>query len=419
MRSLARVFCAARARPSHGRARTMGEIRTTGKGRRWLETGHPWLYRDEIVSGEASPGELAPVVGPNGEPLGWGLVSTASRIAVRLVTRSAEQPTRAFWEQLVRRAVARRARLGLLAPEGASRLVHGDADELPGVVVDRYGEVLVYQATTQAADRMRDFLLELVGEALPFAPRAIVERADSGVRRLEHLELRKGVLSGELPEPLLVREDELVYEVDVLEGHKTGHYLDQRENRRLAARGAEGSRVLDAFSYDGLFGIRAALAGAREVVCVDQSEAAGERLLRNAERNGVAGRVRFERADAMRDLRRRSAAGERYDLVVADPPAFARNRRELAGAERGYVELARRAIELALDGGRVVLASCSHLVRTEAFVRYLRAGAARAGRHVVLEDLRGAAPDHPHRLALPESAYLDCAFLGVSSEPAP
>lgn len=389
----------------------MGRIVLTGKGRRRLLGGHPWIYRDDVGQGEAAPGELVPVFSPGGEPLGWGLFSSQSRIAVRMVGGEREQPNRSFWAERLRHAVLARARMGYLDPEGACRLVHSDADGFPGLVIDLYGRVAVLQATTQAMDRMRPFLVELLVEALPFELACIVDRGDASVRRLEGLPLRTEMVLGSSPGPVRVREGELIYEVDVLAGHKTGHYLDQRENRRLAARGAGGKRVLDAFSYDGLFGIRAALEGAREVLCLDQSEAAGQRVQRNAELNGVAERVRFEKVNAMRDLRRRVQEGETYDLVVCDPPAFAKNRKELAGAERGYVELNRRALELLAEGGLLVSATCSHLVTPELFLRYLTAASLAAGRALWLEERRGAAPDHPWLLSVPESAYLECAFL--------
>ncbi len=391
----------------------MGKILLSGKGRRRLQGGHPWVYRDDLAAGEASPGELVPVHAPDQSVLGWGLFSSQSRIAVRMVSGGEEQPNRAFWAERLARAVAVRRDLGYLDPEGACRLVHSDADGFPGWIVDLYGRVAVLQGTTQAVERMRPFLVELLLEALPFELLAVVDRGDASVRRLEGLPLRVELVQGSLPETLVVTEGDLRYRVDVLAGHKTGHYLDQRENRALAARGAAGRRVLDAFSYDGLFGIRAALAGASEVLCLDQSEAAGERVLANAESNGVADRVRFERVNAMRDLRRRAQEGERYDLVIVDPPAFARNRKELVGAERGYVELNRRALELLADDGRLVSATCSHLVGRETFVGYLAAASLAAGRPAWVEHLRGAAADHPWLLSVPESAYLDCAFLRV------
>jgi 23S rRNA (cytosine1962-C5)-methyltransferase len=391
----------------------MGKVILTGKGRRWVLGGHPWIYRDDIAGGEAEPGELLPVEDPNGNPLGWGLFSTSSKIAVRLVTPEADQPNRAFWAERVGRAVRARTRMGYLDPEGACRLIAGDADRLPGWVVDLYGRTAVVQSSIQATDRMRDFLVELLEEALPFELETIVERSDASVRRFEDLDERVETLKGEVTGPVLVREGELQYEVDVLAGHKTGSYLDQRENRRRAAELTGSGRMLDAFCYDGLFGIRAALAGAKEVVCLDQSGPAGERLRANAERNGVADRVHFHKANCMQELRNRLEAGERYDTVVVDPPAFARNRREVDGAERGYVELNRRAIGMVEEGGFLVSASCSYNVRAHDFVRFLASAARLGGRDAWLEELRGAAPDHPALLALPETNYLKCAFLRV------
>ena len=395
----------------------MGSIILTGRGRRWTLGGHPWVYADDIAEGEGQPGELLAVQDPNGNAVGWGLFSSASKIAVRLVTREAEQPNREFWRARVQRAVDARARRGFLDPKGACRLIAGDAEGLPGFVVDRYADVLVLQSGCQGSDRMREFLLELVEEAMPFPARAVLDRSDASVRRLEDLEPRVEWLRGEATEPIEVVEEErggdprLVYEVSVTEGHKTGHYLDQTENRRRAARHAAGCDVLDAFSYDGLFGIRAALAGAKSVLCLDQSVAAGERALRNAERNGVADRVRFERANAMLDLKRRGREGERYGLVVVDPPAFARNKKEAAGAGLGYRELNQRAMGLVEPGGVLVTASCSYNVKREAFIEHL-AAASHAGRFDArMFAMTGAAADHPMLLNLPESAYLKCAFL--------
>ena len=403
----------------------MGSITTNGRGRRWLERGHPWLYADDVASGKGERGELLPVSGPNGEALGWGLFSSHSKIAVRLVTQRSEQPKRTFWEGQIGRAIAARKRLGFLHPKGACRLIGGDADGVPGLVVDRYGDVLVLQSGCQGSDRMRDFLLELVLEALEAEglepPRAILDRSDTSVRRLEDLEPRVEWLRGEAPAELVVEEPAgatapaLSYEVDVLGGHKTGHYLDQAENRRRAATLVAsldpGARVLDAFCYDGLFGIRAALAGAGEVLLLDQSSDAGERALRNAERNGVADRVRFEKVNAMHDLRERAEGGQRFGLVIVDPPAFARNKREAEGAARGYRELNRRAFSMVAEGGYLVTASCSFAVKREDFLGYVAASATAAERAAWLLEMTGAAADHPALLGLPESNYLKCAFL--------
>ncbi len=401
----------------------MGKIILTGRGRRRVLSGHPWVYQDDVREGEGEPGELLPIFDPNEGPLGWGMFSSHSKISVRLVTRSPEQPNRAFWAARVEAAVAHRARSGLLERDGACRLVAGDSEGLPGLVVDRYADTLCIQSGCQSADRMRDFLLELILEALPFEVRAVLDRSDTSVRKLEALDQRVEWIRGEDPGPIEVREEArgedpaLVYEVSLTEGHKTGHYLDQSANRRRAARYAArvagGARVLDAFSYDGLFGIRAALRGASSVVCLDQSEALGERVLRNAERNGVADRVRFERANAMHDLRRRSEQGERYDLIVIDPPAFARNKREVEGALRGYRELNRRALSMLDPGAILVSASCSYNVDRETFLGCVREAAVAVERETWLEETTRASVDHPFALQLPESDYLKCAFVRV------
>jgi 23S rRNA (cytosine1962-C5)-methyltransferase len=289
-------------------------------------------------------------------------------------------------------------------------------------VVDRYADALVLQSGCQGSDRLRDVWLACIeGElaALGLAVAHVLDRSDSSTRAHEELAERVEWLRGERREPVEVREPErpgapaLVYEVSLTEGHKTGHYLDQRENRARAAGCARDKRVLDAFSYDGLFGIRAALAGAREVLCIDQSQEALERALRNAERNRVSGRVRTARANAMHDLRARCEAGERYELVIVDPPAFARSRREVEGALRGYRELNRRALELVAEGGVLVTCSCSHNIGRGEFLDALAGASLEASREARMFAYAGAAGDHPVLATLPESEYLKCAFVRV------
>ena len=395
----------------------MGKVVLSGKGRRWLEAGHPWAFKDDVASADASANDVVLVEGPGGKPLGFGTYSAASRIAVRMVTRGRAEPDREFWKERVATAVRARERTGYLDPRGACRLFGGDAEGIPGLVADRYADVLVLQSGTHGADRMRSLVVELLDELLPFRIACVVDRSDASVRRLEGLDRRIEILRGELPRDLVVQEGDLEYAVDVLGGHKTGHYLDQRENRAKAAARAKGRRVLDAFAYDGLFGVRAALAGADSVLCLDQSEAALERAKENAARNGVSDRVTVRRANCMTELRAMARDEVLFGLVVVDPPAFARNRREITGAARGYTELNRRAMSLVEPGGTLVSASCSYNVRPEAFVGFLAAAAHAASRDASLEELAGAAPDHPALLALPESSYLKCAFLRVEGGP--
>ncbi|HUR28200.1 MAG TPA: class I SAM-dependent rRNA methyltransferase [Planctomycetota bacterium] len=393
----------------------MHALVTTGRGRRWLASGHPWLFENDVASGmsaELAPGDLVEVRGPSGELLGRGHFSAASKIRVRLVSRGDEVVDDAFWRARVARCVAVRAELGLGDPAGACRVLGGDAEGFPGFVADRYADTLVLQSGTAGADRMRDTWLAFLREALP-AVRNVLDRSDASVRKLEGLAPRVEILAGKIDGPVEVREDDLRYEVDVQGGHKTGHYLDQRDNRKLAAAFARGKSCLDVFSYDGLFGVRAALAGATRVVCLDQAARAGERTLANAARNGVADTVSFERVDALKHLRERVERKEQWGMVVLDPPAFARNKRELPGALRGYRELNLRGMQLLEPGGMLVSASCSHAMLQSDFVQCLREAAADAGRRAYLVDLRGAAADHPALLTLPESSYLKCAFVRV------
>ena len=301
----------------------------------------------------------------------------------------------------------------MMDPEGACRLVSGDADGLPGLVVDRYGKTLVLQCSSQGADRMRDFLVDCLQEAMPYEVECIVDRSDVSVRKLEGMQPRVEVIKGEPASPIVLTDDGLEYTVDVLGGHKTGAYLDQSQNRKDAARWAKGRKVLDAFAYDGLFGIRAALAGATEVHFLEQNKAAVERIQDHAERNGVADKITIERTNCMQAMRDLADAGRTFGLTIVDPPAFARNRREAAGAERGYVELNKRAIIMADPGGVIVSASCSYNVRPEEFIDFLRKSANLAGRDTVMMNMASAAPDHPQLLALPESRYLKCIFLRV------
>jgi len=394
-----------------------GQAVLTGRGRRRLLGGHPWIYADDVHTVDAEPGALVAVRAPDGGSLGWALHSSASRIALRMVDRGEARPDRALWRARADAAVAHRRALGLLGPRDACRLLAGDADGFPGLVVDRYADALVLQSGCQGSDQHRDFWLEVLEEALEVPVTCVLDRSDSSTRSHEQLEKRVEWLRGAREEPVEVEESArdgrpaLRFEVSLREGHKTGHYLDQRVNRAVAADFAAGARVLDAFSYDGLFGIRAALAGAREVLCLDQSTEALERAQRNAERNGVADRVHTERANAMHDLRERAARGERYGLVVIDPPAFARSRREVEGALRGYRELNRRALALLEPGGVLVSASCSHNVGRGAFLDAIAGASLDEGRSARIFDLRGAAPDHPVLATLPESEYLKCAFV--------
>lgn len=378
-----------------------------------LRDGRPWIYKGAVqrLRGYSEPGQPCRFVTTGGEVLGHGFCNADSLILGRFVDR--ERP---FGPGLVRgrleAALLRRARWGLGdggvlsgttgAMTDAYRLVNGEGDGLPGLVVDRYGPGIAVQFLAAGMERIREAILDALRELL--APAFIVERSDTAAREEEGLPPAAGVLQGTPPEPLLVREGGLEYEVSLLVGHKTGLYLDQRENRRLLRRLADGASVLDGFCYSGGFALAAAAGGARRVVAVDTSRTALALARRNLERNGharLAGDVLRE--DMFRFLR---PGRERYDLIVLDPPKFARRRAELDRALEGYRELNRLALTALAPGGMMLTFSCSGLVGAGPFQRAVQEAAVEAGRRLdVLQRLQ-AGPDHPWPLGQPGGDYL-------------
>lgn len=386
------------------------EIRVSGPGRRRALTRHPWIFRDHVAGGQATPGSLVRVVGPDGERLGVAAWSAQSKIQLRFIRfgRDAEVPGEEDLHRDFAAAVARRA--PLLARTDAVRLISSEADGFPGLIVDRYGDVCVFQALTPFAEALSDLLVQWLRAEL--RPRAIVARNDAAVRELEGLPREVRVVDGALEGPFAVREGALRFQVDLLEGQKTGLFLDQRSNReRLGELVPEGARVLDVFSYCGGFALHAARRAAR-VHAVDDSRRAVEGVLANAALNGMA-HVTAEKANAFHRLRALDEAGERYDVVVLDPPAFAKNRTEVDDALRGYREVNLRAFRLVQPGGLVATSSCSYQVSELAFEEMLRGAAADAARDVLILERRGQDEDHPVLLHLPESRYLKCFLLRV------
>jgi len=374
---------------------------------RWARTGHPWIYRDDLASCSAASGDVVPVLRPDGGILGWAAFGERSKIALRFLTRGPEEPDakRLLLDRLEQAAALRES---LVRDASAYRLVSSEADGLPGLVVDRYGQVFSLQTSSPLAERWKGSVADWLEER--FSPRAIVERNEGAVRDLEGLPRGSGVLRGSLPEAVWAEERGVRYRVDVLSGQKTGAFLDQRENR-LLVRGHARGLVLDAFAYEGLFSLNALVGGADRVVCVESAARCGEAARANFEANGFAGRFGWVRANAFDYLREASRGS--FDLVVLDPPAFAKNRAEVAGALRGYREINLRAMRALRPGGVLVSCSCSSNVRPEVFLDILRLAAGDAGRRVLLLELRGQSGDHPVLLNLPESSYLKSAFLRV------
>ena len=383
-----------------------------GKEQRIL-AGHPWIYAGEVkkIRGELADGGVARVLDHAGRHLGMALVNRQSKIVGRLYTRGHEVFDRDFLAARLGEAAEFRRRFLGLGPETGVRWVFSEGDRLPGLVVDQYGGVVVLQLLTLPMDVRRELLLELLGEL--FDPEAVVERSDVGSRRYEGLEPVKQVLAGSVPETVVIEEGGARYLVDVLEGQKTGFFLDQRENRGLVRRYAKGRRVLDAFCYTGGFAVAAAVAGASEVTGLDSSEEAVVRARENASLNGVDQRCTFEVENVFDRLRSLEKEGKKYDLVVLDPPAFAKNKAAVAGAFRGYKEINLRALKLLEPGGLLLTCSCSQHMTETLFERMLLEAARDTRREVRLLHRTTQAGDHPIVLGMPESQYLTCFWLQV------
>ncbi len=373
--------------------------------------GYLWIFSGEIarIEGEVEEGGVVDVRSHRGRWVGRGLASPRSALTVRLLTLDREEIDREFFRRRIREALAYRARWA--ASWEAVRVVYGEADRLPGLIVDRYGDVVVMQTLSAGMDRRREMLAEVLEEVLQ--PAAVYERNDAPVRRLEGLPDRAGWLRGERSPLVEVAEGPARWVVDVARGQKTGFYLDQRENRLAVAARCRGVEVLDVFCYTGAFAVQAALAGAARVVGVDISPEAVAQARRHAEMNGVAGRCTFTAANAFDELRRLSSAGARFDVVILDPPPFARSREAVERALAGYKEINLRAMKLLRSGGLLVTCSCSHHVGADLLLAVVADAAADARRAVRLVESRGQSADHPVHPAMPETRYLTCLLVEV------
>jgi 23S rRNA (cytosine1962-C5)-methyltransferase len=346
------------------------------------------------------------VVAPGARPLGQAMYSAESRISLRFVTWGEESIDETFWAARLDAAIARREAAGMGGP--ARRLVFGEADEWPGFVVDQYDDCLSVQTLTPAADRLAPGWVDLLVERV--APRAIVARNDGKVRRLEGLVTGVEAWHGTFPDPFPVKIGDHVFRVDVVGGQKTGAYLDQQKNYRMASGQARGARrALDVFAGDGGFALHLA-AVADDVEAIESSAGAIARGQANAETNGFEN-IRWSKRNAFHRLHELAAAGERYDAIVLDPPAFAKNKQAVEGAERGYKEINLRAFKCLEPGGVLITCSCSYHVRRERLIEIVTSAAADAGRTIELVEIRAQSPDHPVLLNAPETEYLKCLVL--------
>jgi 23S rRNA (cytosine1962-C5)-methyltransferase len=379
---------------------------------RRLLAGHSWVYSNEVDTDATplkafEPGQTVEILGQSGRWLGWGYVNPHSLICARLVSRDrGRPPSTAVWVRRIRTALELRERL---YAQPFYRLVFGESDGLPGLIVDRYGDLLCVQITTAGMERAQAEILTALEQVL--RPRTIVLRNDIASRGLEGLAQGVETVLGEAPETLELEEGGARFLVSPLTGQKTGWFFDQAENRIRVGRFGPAERVLDVCSYVGAWGVAAALRGARQVVCVDSSLAALGRAGENADRNGVVARVSGLQGDAFDVLRALREEGARFDLVILDPPAFIKRRKDEAAGVQAYLRLNRLGLEVLESGGLLVTSSCSLHMGRDAFLRTVQQAGRRVARSLQLLDAGGQGPDHPVHPAIPETDYLKTFFV--------
>ncbi len=386
----------------------MNEVRVNRKAADRVASGHPWIFSSDITDRDgAQPGEAVRVADQRGRPLGTAHYSSASQIALRMLSRHVEEIGRDFYLRRLRAAEAHRREV--VRETNAYRVVHGEADLLPALVVDRYGDYLVMQTLDQGMDAAKTDIASCLEEI--FAPRGIVARNDVAVRAKEQLPLESTVLAGEAPESVAVEMNGFHMRADLVHGQKTGVFLDQRENYRAAARYARGGTALDCFTSTGAFALHLAR-HCEKVEAADSSGSALAAARSNAAANGI-GNIEFTEADVFELLAGYSGARRRFSMVVLDPPAFAKSRRNLEAAAAGYKDINLRALRLLSPGGILVTCSCSHHMSEAQFLALLAEASLDANRTLRVLERRTQSRDHPILLTVPETHYLKCLILEV------
>lgn len=382
-------------------------VRVNRKGAGRVASGHPWIFSSDLLDrGQAAGGEAVIVVDPQGAAIGTAHFSAASQIALRLLSDRVETIDREFY--LRRLTAAQHYRDRIVTNSEAYRLVHGEGDQLPGLVIDRYGDYFVLQTLDQGMDCAKSDILSCLQEL--FGPKGIVERNDVAVRKREELPLQSGILAGQVPDTIPIRMNGLTLHADLLHGQKTGIFLDQRANYLAAARYARG-HALDCFTSTGGFALH--LAPRCEMVeAVDSSESTLRVARMNAEANAITN-INFREADVFEVLSGHAAAKRRFDTIVLDPPAFAKSRQSLEAAVRGYREINRRALELLGTGGVLVTCSCSHHLSEATLLEIVANASLDTGRKLRVVERCMQAQDHPVLLTVPETLYLKCLILEV------
>jgi 23S rRNA (cytosine1962-C5)-methyltransferase len=384
------------------------EVSITPTGVRRLRGGHLWIYAGDVAREPANPD--APVVkvsDPAGKPLGYAFYSKTSQIRLRVLSRDAEPPDRTFFVHGLRRAVQRRGARAS-GENSACRLVFGEADLLPSILVDRYGEYLVLQTLSKGADALKPLIAGILSDLL--SPKGIYERNDVKARRLEGLEEQKGVITGSIPDSIEIDEAGIRFAIDLAHGQKTGFFLDQAENRVAARRYAAG-RVLDCFTNTGGFALHFA-PRCESVLALDVSADSLAQARRNAELNGIRN-VEFQEGNVFDKLRQLEHSGEKFDLICLDPPAFAKNRAALTAARGGYKEINLRAMKLLKPEGILATASCSYHLLEADFHEVIVRASIDARRYIQVVERRSQAEDHPVLASMPETRYLKFFILRV------
>jgi 23S rRNA (cytosine1962-C5)-methyltransferase len=383
-----------------------GSVVIGPRGMERLRAGHLWVYRSDVRSAKAEPGAIVRLADERGRFQGRAFYSDKSQIAIRFLTRKDVPIDRAFFTERIRSAAAYRKIV--VENTDAFRLVYGEADHLPSLVVDRYGDYLVVQTLSQSTDRLKDLFVQILVEL--FAPNGILERNDPKVRLLEGLNQTVSVLHGEIPEDIIAKENGIAFFYDLRKGQKTGSFLDQRENHLAARRYASGE-VLDCFSYNGGFAL--AVAGHCEhVEATDMAPAAIAAARRNQELNAISN-ITFREGNSFDILKEYDDVGREFQMVILDPPAFAKNRDSVPAAQRGYKEINLRAFKLLKPGGFLFTCSCSYHIPEALFLQILAEAAVDARRSVVVVDRRTQAQDHPILLTMPETHYLKCMVIKI------
>jgi 23S rRNA (cytosine1962-C5)-methyltransferase len=371
-----------------------------------IRAGHLWVYRSDVRSADAEPGAIVRLVDERGRYHGRAFYSDKSQISIRLLTRDDVPVDRAFFAARLQQAAAYRK--VVVENTEAWRMVYTEADHIPSLIVDRYGDYIVLQTLSQGTDRHKDLFVELLNDLE--APKGILERNDPRVRLLEGLDQRVSVLSGEVPDEMIARENGIAFACDLKKAQKTGSFLDQRENH-LAARTYASGDVLDCFSYQGGFALTMA-DRCIHVESTDMAPAAVAAARRNQELNHIAN-VSFREGNSFDILKEYDEADRRFDTVVLDPPAFAKNRDSIDAAHRGYKEINLRALKLLKPGGFLITCSCSYHISEPLFLQIIAEAANDAKRAVTVVDRRTQAKDHPILLTMPETHYLKCLVIRV------